>query len=242
MGTGDEPECGPFSFYYLLDLESHMHKITLVCSAHRENGLCNAGELLKIIQAIEPEAVFEEIRPSDFDFYRKHGITSSLEAQAITRYLEFKSFHRVPVDRYEIPENHIAEIKRELDCVFDCVEQRSRENQLLNEENDKSVCKFGFSHLNSVACATVMSRIAEIEEQTINETGNQGLIHALAMWHRVSQKRETEMVCNIYEYCRENVFETGLFLVGAAYKTGIVKAIETYASAEADLLDWKFSL
>lgn len=50
------------------------------------------------------------------------------------------------------------------------------------------------------------------------------------------------MVGNIYEYCTENVFETGIFLVGAAHKTGVVKAIEKHAGAEADLVDWKFYL
>jgi len=219
-----------------------MHKITLVGSAHRENGLCNAGELLKIIRATEPEAIFEEIRPSDFDSYCKHGIRSSLEAQAITRYLEFKPFRRVPVDRYDMPQNLLAEIKSEFDCVFDCVEQKSREYQLLNEENDKSVYQYGFSYLNSVAFATVMTRIAKIEEETINESGNQGLIRALERWRHLIQRREREMMRVIYEYCRENVFNTGLFLVGAAHKMGIAKEIEHSSSAETDLIEWSLYL
>jgi hypothetical protein len=114
-----------------------MHKITLVCSPHRENGFCNAEELLKILRAIEPETVFEEVRPSDFDSYCKHG--RSLEAQAITRYREFKSFRRVPVDQYDIPENRIAELKREFDGVLDYVEQTSREYGVLNQEIATSV-------------------------------------------------------------------------------------------------------
>jgi hypothetical protein len=219
-----------------------MHKITLVGSAHRENGLCNAGELLKIFRAIEPEAVFEERRPADFDSYCKQGIGLSLEAQAITSYIEFKPLRRVPVDRYDIPENLLADIKREFDSVFDYVEQTSREYQVLNEESDKSVCQYGFRYLNSVAFATVMTRIAEIEEETINETGNQGLIRALEKWRHLIQRRETEMISVIYEYCRENAFNTGVFLVGAAHKMGIAKVIEHYASAEADLIEWKFYL
>ena len=217
-----------------------MHKVTLVCSAHRENGLCNAGELLNIIQAIKPDAVFEEIRPSDFDSYCKHGIRSSLEALAITRYLDFKSFHWVPVDRYNIADNLLVEIKKELDRVFYYVEQNSQEYQLLSEENDKEVCQRGFGYLNSDTCATMMTRMAEIEDEKINETGYQVWICALAKWRHLIQARETAMVGNIYEYCTENVFESGLFLVGAAHKTGIRKAIEKHAGAEADLIDWKF--
>jgi len=47
------------------------------------------------------------------------------------------------------------------------------------------------------------------------------------------------MVGKVYEYCRENVFDIGVFLVGAAHKTAIVKEIERYAGAEADLIAWK---
>ncbi len=219
-----------------------MHKITVVCSSHRENGSCNAGELLKILRAIEPDTIFEEVRPSDFDSYCKYGIRSSLEAQAIARYLEIKPFRRVPVDRFDIPKNRLVATKREFDGVFDYVEQSSREYQVLNEENDKSVCQYGFSYLNSVAFATVMTRISEIEEETINETGNQGLIRALERWRHLIQRREREMISVIYDYCRENVFNTGVFLVGAAHKMGIAKEIGHYASAEADLIEWKLCL
>src|SRR5438309_5809280 len=110
-----------------------MHKITLVCSMHRENGLCNAGELLEILRAIEPDVGFEEMLPSDFDSYYKHGTKSKLESLAITRYREFKSFQQVPVDRYDMPESLLAEIKR-VDCFFDRLEQTSHAYRELNKE------------------------------------------------------------------------------------------------------------
>lgn len=216
-----------------------MHKITLVCSTHRENGLCNAGELLKILRAIEPDAIFEEVRPLDFDSYYK--TQWSLEAQAITKYREQKLFQQVPVDRYDIPENALAKIKEDFDCVLDCVARASQEYLLLDEDNDKSVRQYGFKYLNSIACATRMARISEIEEKSIRATGDQGLIHALERWCHFIQRREHEMVGNIYEYCRKNVFDTGLFLVGAAHKMGIIKEIEKYASTEAHLIDWNLA-
>ena len=125
-----------------------MHKITLVASAHRESGLCNAEELLKILRAIEPDTIFEESRPSELDSYRP------LEVRAITKYRDSKVFQRVPVDRYDIPANFVAETQR----VFDCVKQTSQEYLVLNEEHDNSVYRYGFEYLNSSACATMMAR------------------------------------------------------------------------------------
>jgi len=216
-----------------------MRKITLVCSGHGHNGLCNAGELLEILRAIEPDVVFEEMLPSDFDSYYKHRSKSHVESQAITWYRELKSFQQVPVDRYDMPEGLLAEFRKGVDCVFDRVEQTSQEYRELNEDRNRAVNQFGFKYLNSVAFTKMMARIFEIEEKTIIATGDQRLIRGLERWRDANQKREIEMIDNIYQYCRENVFNTGVFLVGADHKTGIVKEIEKHASMEADLISWK---
>jgi hypothetical protein len=208
-----------------------MHKITLVASAHRESGLCNAEELLKILRAIEPDTIFEESRPSELDSYRP------LEVQAITKYRDSKVFQRVPVDRYAIPANFVAETQR----VFDCVKQTSQEYLVLDEEHSNTVYRYGFEYLNSSACATVMARLSEIEEKTIIGTRDAELIRGLERWRDAIQRREREMIGNIYEYCRENVFDTGVFLVGAAHKTAIVKEIETHVSTKAVLVNWNFA-
>jgi hypothetical protein len=121
------------------------------------------------------------------------------------------------------------------------VGQTSPEYRLLNEENDESVRQHGFSYLNSVAFATVTTRISEIEEKTIIGTGDQHLIRGLERWRHFIQSREVEMVRNIYEYCRDNVFDTGVFLVGAAHKAAIVEEVKRYANTEADLIDWNFA-
>lgn len=201
-------------------------------------GLCNAEELLKILREIEPEVAFEEICPSDFDSYCKDGTKWSLEAQAITRYLEFRSLRRVPVDRYDIPKSLIAESKRKIDCVFDYVEQTSQEYLELDEAKNNRAYQYGFEYLNSVGFANTMARIHAIEEQTIVGTHDQDLICGLERWRQLTQRREAEMIGNIYEYCRENVFDTGVFLVGAAHKTGIVHEIEKCARTDAYLIRW----
>jgi hypothetical protein len=211
-----------------------MRKITLVCSSHRENGLCNAQELLRLLRAIDPDVIFEEVRQSDFAFYN----TRSLEGQAATRLFAFKSFQRVPVDRYEMPPNFRALT----DAVLDFVEQASHEYRLRQDQRDNAAQLNGFAYLNSAAFANLMSRISAIEEETIKSAGNPQLVLALATWRQVMQRREKAMVDNIYRYCRENIFDTGVFLVGAAHRSGIVKAIEELSHADADLIQWKLCL
>ena len=108
-----------------------MRNLTIVFTGHRENGLCNAEELLKILKSIEPEVIFEEFRLSDFDILYERG---NVEARAIKKYQEFKSFQQISVDRINTPETFRVEI----DKVFDYVERASqdyRELKLVETEN-----------------------------------------------------------------------------------------------------------
>jgi hypothetical protein len=209
-----------------------MHKITVVWSAHRPNGRCNAEELLKIIRAIEPRVVFEEVRDqSEFDAFYKQGF---VEAHAITKYREYQSFQHVPVDRYDTPQDLPGE-KLELDLVFDRVQKASEEYRALLQTRHENTYQHGFEYLKSAAFAKLSARLAVIEDKIVNKTADQRWIGGLEKWRSTTQSRDVAMVGNIYDYCRTNEFDTGVFIVGAAHKAGILKEIEQFAGAEADL-------
>lgn len=211
-----------------------MHKITLICSSHRESGHCNVRELLRILQELEPDTIFEEVRPTDCTSHNKF----ILEGRAVTAYRMFKSFQRVPIDQFDMPPH----LRAVMDSVLKYVSATSPEYLALGQEHDSAVLLQGFTYLNSLACERVMTRMSEIEERTSNYSGDQSLIRALGMWREFTQRRDAAMVSNIYKYCRENTFDTGLFLVGAAHRGGVAEAIKQYASAEAELVEWTFGL
>ena len=209
-----------------------MRKITLVCSGHSESGRCNAEELLNIFKAIKPEVAFLEMCPSEFDFFYERG---SVEAHAITKYRECKP---IPVDQDVMPRNLLAEFKRDLDIALARVAGASPEYRWLNQEKNKSVYEYGFAYLNSVVFARLSARMTEIEDEIIGGTDDQDLIRVLERWRHIIRQREHAMVRNIYEHCRKNVFDTGVFLVGAAHKMAIIKEIENRVIREADLISW----
>jgi hypothetical protein len=217
-----------------------MHKITLVCSTHREHGLCSAAELLKIILAIRPEVIFEEVRPADYESFHNHGAQWSLEAQAIAMYRQFNSPQQVPVDRYEIRSDLLIRMKADLDKVIDFVGQWSEEYQLLDEEHAKNMAEYGFSYLNSDAFSTREAKMSEIEDIKIKGSGNPDAMRVLEGWRHHNRSREEKMLASIYEYCQAKAFDTAVFLVGAAHRAGIAKEIEKYASTEGHLVNWSF--
>jgi hypothetical protein len=211
-----------------------MRKITLLCSLHGGNGLCNADELLRVLRVIDPEVIFGEVPQSDRSFYHPR----SLEGQAVTRFLELKpSCQTVRVDQYDMPSPAFRTIT---DAVFDFVEGRSQEYQQLIDQRDHATNQRGLAYLNSHVFNDLMTRMLQIEEEAVKASGNQDLIQGLTQWRRVNQERENAMLENIGRYCRENVFEKGVFLVGAAHQVGILKAIKENAVTDSRPLAWTF--
>ncbi len=222
-----------------MPISPQKRKITFVGTVHDENGLCNAEALLELLRTIEPDVVFEELRPSDFDSF--YATKHTTETKALSEYRKHRLIKQVPIDRYDIPENLISTFKEMLNNIFDYVEQKSQECWLLKDEIDRNTGLLGFKYLNSIDHARKWARICEIQDKTIFGTGNQRLIRILQIWRQQQHRREIEMLGNIYEYCRENVFETGVFLVGASHKMGIAREIEKYAATETNLITWNFA-
>jgi hypothetical protein len=211
-----------------------MRTVTLVCSLHRENGACNAAELLKLLRVLDPDVIFGEVLQSDPNFYHPR----SLESQAVTRFLALKSCHCVCVDRYEVP----PDFREITDSVFDFVCEMNPEYLALEEHRDHATYLNGFAYLNSAAFAQLIIQMSAIEEHTVRLSGKQDLIRGLTSWRNFTQDRERAMVYCIHSYCRDNAFDRGVFLVGAAHRSGVAKAIEEAPDADALVIDWKLHL
>ena len=208
-------------------------KITMLCSLHQDNGLCNADELIKLLEEIRPDIIFGEVTKSAQYFYYPR----SLEGRALARWMTLRACRPVRVDDYEMPTNF-----RELaDSLFDYIENSSEEYQTLLEQRHHLIHFNGFTCLNSPAFAELIFflRMSEIEKEAIRDAKIPDLTRALASWRQIMAGRDRAMVENIYRYCRENEFSQGVFLVGAAHRRGVGEAIQTVASSESDSIAWR---
>jgi hypothetical protein len=210
-------------------------KITLICTVHRETGLCNEDELMRIFEAVSPEAIFEEIRPSDFNAYYGDRSKQTLETRTIGRYLKIRSARQVPVDEFVIPES----LPRDMRILEDYLASHNMEDRALTDERDWKTCQYGFRYLNSPEFEALSKRSRESVEKTIALSGSEHLKSILSTWNEQLRRRESSMVENIYSFCRKNSFREGIFLVGAGHKSSIVEEIESHKKTEANIIDWK---
>lgn len=196
-----------------------------MCTHHRENGLCNENNLMKILAAIDPDVIFEEARPSD----------STLETQTINRYLKFRVARRVPVDDFGMPP---ANFRKDVDMMNDYVYVNNIECRELIADIDRKTCQFGYPYLNGPEFEAAIKKERELFEKTIAMSGNDGLMKIFLTWNDLIRRREDSMVDNVYDFCRKASFTKGVLLVGAGHKSSLVSKIEGRIKTEPNLIDW----
>lgn len=195
-----------------------MGRITLVGTAHRESGLCNEGELIRILEAIAPDVIFEEIRPSDFEASYRDKARHTLEMRAVASYLKVKPARQVPVDDYVMPDSFPRDISRleeyvQANCIEYCelMDAISQKKHLL-----------GFRYLNSSEFEARNKRATEFYERTVAISGSEDLKKTLSIFNEQMRRRDASMAVNIHEFCRKNPFTAGVFLVGAGHLPAIL--------------------
>jgi hypothetical protein len=214
-----------------------VYNITLICTAHREQGKCNVDELCKIFENISPEIIFEEIHPNRFDAYYEEKNVSTLETKAIIKYLHNHQIKHIPVDYYEVPD--IIHFYKEVDYMNKIIFDNCDEYCLLSEERQSSLIQYGFGYLNGDIYSNLSRRLAFLEENVINRIDDENLSRIYKLWLEFNSNREDEMLKNIYNYSKEHCYNNAILIIGAEHKNSINKKIQEYKINEEILLNWK---
>ena len=211
-----------------------MYNITLIFTSHKENGKCNSNELYKIIETINPDTIFEEIPSFKFDAYYKEHSISTLETNAIKKYLQKHQIEHIPVDNYDLPNIRFEDVNYMFDKIYNNIEYcRLSEKQLL------LISKYGFTYLNSNQCSDTFEKLHILEENVIKNINDEKLFCTYKLWIELIDKRENEIISNIYNYSNEHRYNKAILIIGAEHRKSIIKKIQEYNRKEE--LNWNFS-
>jgi len=214
-----------------------MYNITLICTVHKENGKCNSEELHKIIEIINPEKIFEEIPYSTFTENYKEQSENILEINAIKNYLERNQVDQIPIDSYGLTNSQ----QKDFDYMLEQVFRKSIEyREILNTQ---SVLEnhYGFRFLNSNKCNQQMHKVKDLIGNVIKNINNERLSCIYKLWNEIDEKREYEMINNIYKYSYQHRYNKALFLIGSGHRKSIIKKIQEYKRKEKLKLNWRFN-
>jgi len=209
-----------------------MHNITFISTIHKEAGKCSPDELHLIIQQIRPDVIFLEALEDTYSEYQKHifenfGVfNDKLEIAAIQQYSNHASFEYVPV------------LDSGLTDSFDnkynspCMDRDPELNEILYKLETQTQ-ELGFKFLNSLECIELNELMRERESQLL--AGSE--VDAAAKADIDSY--ENSMIRNIYNYCKINQFNTGIFMVGSAHRKSIIEKIEKFRLEDDVCINWK---
>ena len=212
-----------------------MRRITLVCTAHREIGKCNEHELVKILLAVGPEVIFEEIRPGDFESSYADESKYNVEMRAIKEYLKVRKARQVPVDDYETPEGFGSYMR----ALEEFVASRSGAYRDAIDEMSRKQFELGFSYLNSSAFISSIKESERLYQEAVYKYGNDLAKSKLAEWNDQIRKRDASMLESIYRFCQRTDFMEGVFLVGAAHMSSIMDGIERRMKDQPTVVTWR---
>lgn len=206
-----------------------MYNITLISTVHKEIGRCNANELCTIIEKINPEVIFLEALADTYSNYNKMIFSSfrvyheKLEIKAMQKHSENFSFEYVPV------------LDKGLSVAFDekyTIVCQHQELQRLIDNFNSLAAEHGFQFLNSEESLNLQKEMRILESHILNdsEVGKQA--------DKYIDAYENSMIRNIYSYCKDNKFNTAIFMCGVAHRKSIIKKIEKMEAQETTNISW----
>lgn len=213
-----------------------MGQITLICATHRESGKCNVNELIKILQSVGPEVIFDEIRSADFESSYSDESKHTLEMRAIREYLKGRKAQQIPVDDYEATEGFGPHIR----ALEGFVASRSGAYSDVMDEICQKQFELGFNYLNSSALVSSIKQSERLYQEIISKYGNDHAKNKLSELNDLIRERDASMLENIYRYCGGSDFMEGAFLVGAGHLPSILDGIERRMNVQQTIVAWRF--
>lgn len=211
-----------------------MKFVSLICTVHAERGQANAAELHSVLERVRPEVIFIEVpvtpMGSQFDIEK----LDNLESIAVIQYRKKHPAVLVPVDMPTPDESFF----RRAGELFRELPRKSHEYDHLMAENNKNVKISGFGYLNSDQNSEYHSALHAETLRALGLMKNSSFSKFYEYWLKIERLREEEMVSNIVRYCRENTFDTAVFLVGAAHRDSIIELSTEYA---LEGVQWDYS-
>lgn len=214
-----------------------MPEIVLLGSVHTEGGRCNASELARILELIQPDVLFQEIPYLKFMEKNDSFHRDKLEVKAIYEYLKHHSVLQIPVDTVD----QSSFKQRKFDEVMDRVLHSGPDlSSMLNEQ---TYLKYnsGFEYLNSRLNDRMFQRIDLTIAKALEKLNDERLSMGYSEWKAYNSKRETAMVANVYEFCRLNHFKKGVFLFGSAHRPGLIAKIQMVKKTQEVRVNWKLA-
>lgn len=231
-----------------------MHNITLIGTMHSEIGKCNADELHKIMEDINPGVIFEELPghlsdmcySDSFDMYcansillNRHFPVVPLEIKCIKKYSQNHNIKIIPVD---IDDNDVIEMTLKYKELENNTFLKCEDYKKYDYEIKALISQGGFHYLNSKEHLDNLEEMEVMQKNILEfDIVKDRKFNEIRLFRsKVIDNRENAMLQNIYNYSKGNQYNQAVFLIGAGHRKSIIEKIEDFKKQEDFKLNWTF--
>ncbi|MDN3203776.1 hypothetical protein [Algoriphagus sediminis] len=215
-------------------------KITLIFSRHKEHGACNVQALLKIIERVKPDVIFEELSEALYQEAYEEKTLNNLESMAIREYVSKYDVPHIPVDTYQKPPNYESIQNSIFDKLFYGAGYESFQLRSFLDQVQTVIGEYGFSYLNDDSNDMNMEKQASLIHAALEKLNDPKLKDKYHKDREVVLKREDVILDNVYTCCKGNDVKNGLMLIGSGHRRSILRKIEERAKTEFSKINWHY--
>ncbi len=206
-------------------------QVIVIGSTHTDKGVCTSEALHQILCKIEPEYIFLEAQPEDYQKVLNGQLEDSLETTTIKKYVNEYTAKHIAVDLNEMPNR---EKYRKLMNTFNTNSESSR---VLGEYN--ALCeKYGFEYLNSLQADQMQDYINFLESDIVKVINHPEMSVMYDEFKSLTDRRESHWLSVVNEYHAKYNIETSVLLIGAGHRISLREKVLTLKPTNN--INWNF--
>ena len=206
---------------------------------HSPAGRYNALALSYVLQQLKPDVIFEELPVHLHSIVYNDETLQLVEIDAIKMYLNYKDVHHIPVDTYLSSNTHYKheqELSKAIANASDTNE--STELRLHVKKCLELISQQGLPILNSDESEVLFAQQQRLEYEVFKQINDDRLLQLFRERKEIIDKREYEIINNIYRYSENNQFEQAIMFIGFGHRGTILKVIEKFEVKKELKLNW----
>lgn len=214
-----------------------MKQITIVFTRHTEHGVFTSSALIDILNSLEPDVIFLEHSPSEYQSQFVEEAYASLESKAIQDFKKRCNVNLVSTGG-SYSDELLLRIYSEHQFLSKAVDIhsteffRSKYSEITFGENFE-----GFTYINSDRYGQDQKELDREEEKIILSIGNAALTKIHKQWLCLNSEREDRMLAEIKRYSLDAAFKKAVFLIGAGHRNSIVTKVQ---KLDEESINWRF--
>ncbi len=210
------------------------NNITIIGSYHSEIGMCNPSELFKIIEIFKPDVIFEELPTNVFySIYSGRHQPNTVESKAVSAYIKDNEAKHFPVDTYSYD---FDKIFSEYELLF----QFDDNYEIIFTELIKNIQHYGFKFLNSSLCTKQITELKRLELKILTDNCSKELLTKYLHEEEIHNKREWEILQNIYNYRITNPFNNAILICGTDHRKGLLEKLNHNSFKDKTMINWLY--